>query len=79
MNAIIESFRQWWNWLAEKNGKQKFRTHEEAVEFVRKVQRENGGPNAKIQAMRERYEEINRTRDHQNTSRFDAGGNSAVC
>ena len=62
MTAAIENFMRWWNWLAQKNGKLKFRTQREAAEFVRRVQNENGGPNDKIQAMRERYEEIRRAR-----------------
>jgi hypothetical protein len=62
MTSTIENFMRWWNWLAQKNGKLKFRTQREAAEFVRRVQNENGGPNDKIQAMRERYEEIRRAR-----------------
>jgi len=62
MTAAIENFMRWWNWLAQKNGKLKFRTQREAAEFVRRVQNENGGPNDKIQAMRERYDEIRRAR-----------------
>lgn len=60
---IIRTFSKWWNLVAAKNGKQEFRTHEEAAEFVAKVQRENGGPNPKIRAMREQYERIRRARD----------------
>jgi hypothetical protein len=60
---MIKGFFKWWNGLAEENGKQEFRTHEEAAEFVAKVQRESGGPNLKIQAMREQYEKIRRARD----------------
>jgi hypothetical protein len=62
MTSVIENFMRWWNWLAQTNGKLKFRTQREAAEFVRRVQNENGGPNSKIQGMRERYEEIRRTR-----------------
>jgi hypothetical protein len=62
MTSAIENFMRWWNWLAQKNGKLKFRTQREAADFVRRVQAENGGPNGKIQAMRERYEEIRRAR-----------------
>lgn len=62
MTFAIVNFMRWWNRLAQKNGKLKFRTQREAAEFVRRVQNENGGPNGKIQAMRERYEEIRRAR-----------------
>ena len=58
--AFIEQFMRWWNGSAQRNGKLKFRTPDEAADFVRKVQLENGGPNEKIQAMRRRYEEVNR-------------------
>jgi hypothetical protein len=62
MNTIETLFMQWWNRLAGRNGKLKFRTQREAAEFVRRVQNENGGPNAKIVAMRLRYNEVNRAR-----------------
>jgi hypothetical protein len=62
MTSAIVAFMRWWNWLAQKNGKLKFRNQREAAEFVRRVQAENGGPNDKIQAMWERYEEIRRAR-----------------
>ncbi|BDV36778.1 hypothetical protein DSM21852_00310 [Methylocystis bryophila] len=58
----IEVFMRWWNNLARKNGKLKFRNQREAAEFVRRVQNENGGPNAKIIEMRKRYNEINRAK-----------------
>lgn len=57
---IIEMFMRWWNSLAQRNGKLKFKTQREAAEFVRRVQSENGGPNAKIMEMRKRYDDINR-------------------
>ena len=78
MTSAIEAFMRWWNWLAQKNGKLKFRTQREAAEFVRRVQNENGGPNAKIQAMRERYNQINHARDSHLSSRFDQGADTAV-
>lgn len=76
--AIIDTFMHWWNLLAQRNGKLKFRTREEAAEFVRKVHQQNGGPNEKIRAMRERYEEVNRTRANNTTTQFNTGGNSPV-
>ena len=63
MTYVIERFLIWWNSLAEKNGKLKFRNQREAAEFVRKVHNENGGPNRKVQAMRKRYEDVKRARD----------------
>lgn len=42
---------RWWNSLAQRNGKLKFRSQREAAEFVRRVQNEHGGPNAKILAI----------------------------
>ena len=62
MTSAIDNFMRWWNWLAARNGKLKFRNQREAAEFVRKVQNENGGPNAKIQGMWARYEEVRRAR-----------------
>jgi hypothetical protein len=62
MTSAIDNFMRWWNWLAQRNGKLKFRNQREAAEFVRKVQNENGGPNAKVQAMWARYEEVRRAR-----------------
>ena len=76
--SVIENFMKWWNWLAEKNGKLKFRTQREAAEFVRQVQNKNGGPNLKIQAMRKRYEEVNHARERNLRSRPDTGRNQAV-
>jgi hypothetical protein len=57
MNDVIATFARWWNLLASNNGKLKFKTQQEAAEFVRRVQDENGGPNAKIIEMRRRYNE----------------------
>lgn len=77
-NPIILAFMRWWNTLALRNGKLKFRTQREAAEFVRRVQNENGGPNAKILAMRQRYVDINRAKAGHNQPRFDEGNNRAV-
>lgn len=62
MTSAIDAFMRWWNWLAQRNGKLKFRNQREAAEFVRRVQNENGGPNEKIRAMWARYEEVRRAR-----------------
>lgn len=70
---VIETFMRWWNSLAQRNGKLKFRTKREAAEFVRRVQNENGGPNDKILKMRKRYEEVKRAKE-QRPARFDEGG-----
>lgn len=72
----IEIFMRWWNSLAQTNGKLKFRTQREAAEFVRRVHNENGGPNAKLVAMRQNYNNVNRAR--QTTARPDEGRNTAV-
>jgi hypothetical protein len=72
---MIETFMRWWNALAQRNGKLKFRTQREAAEFVRRVQNENGGPNAKILEMRRRYEEVNRVKE-QASPRFGEGGHT---
>jgi hypothetical protein len=77
-NSIILTFMRWWNALAQRNGKLKFRNQREAAEFVRRVQNENGGPNAKIVAMRQRYVEINRAREGRNSPRLDEGHNRTV-
>jgi hypothetical protein len=57
MGDVIGVFARWWNSLASNNGKLKFKTQQEAADFVRRVQIENGGPNAKIIEMRRRYNE----------------------
>jgi len=77
-NAVILAFMRWWNTLALRNGKLKFRTQREAAEFVRRVQNENGGPNAKILAMRQRYVDVNRAKAGRDTPRFDEDNNRAV-
>ena len=77
-NPVILVFMRWWNTLALRNGKLKFRNQREAAEFVRRVQNENGGPNAKIVAMRQRYVEINRAKTGRSSPRLDAGHNRAV-
>lgn len=77
-NPVILAFMRWWNSLALRNGKLKFRTQREAAEFVRRVQNENGGPNDKILAMRQRYIEVNRAKAGRDTPRFDEDHNRAV-
>ena len=78
-NPLILAFMRWWNGLAIRNGKLKFKTQREAAEFVRRVQNENGGPNAKILAMRQRYVDINRAKAERSDSpRLDEGNNRAV-
>jgi hypothetical protein len=62
MGDWIDHFARFWNYLAQRNGKLKFRTQREAAEFVRRVQNENGGPNAKIIAMRKQYEDVTRAK-----------------
>jgi hypothetical protein len=57
MGDVFVAFARWWNSLASSNGKLKFKSQQEAAEFVRRVQTENGGPNAKIVEMRRRYNE----------------------
>ena len=56
----ILGFMNWWNRLARRKGKLKFNNQPEAADFVRRVHNENGGPNAKLVAMRQRYEEVSR-------------------
>jgi hypothetical protein len=72
----IQVFMRWWNNLARKNGKLKFRNQREAAEFVRRVQNENGGPNDKILEMRKKYNDINRAKQ----ANIESGrsGDSAV-
>lgn len=77
-NPVIATFMRWWNLLALRNGKLKFRNQREAAEFVRRVQNENGGPNAKITAMRQRYNEVNRAKSSHDAPRPDEGYNRAV-
>ena len=74
--SLIDAFMDWWNSLAKRNGKLKFRTQREAADFVRRVQNENGGPNAKIIEMRQKYESIRRAREA--SARFDEGRDTAL-
>ncbi len=62
MTSAIATFTRWWNWLAQRNGKTKFRTEREAFEFIQRTYRESGGPNDEIRAMRKEYEQISRAR-----------------
>jgi hypothetical protein len=77
-NPVILAFMRWWNTFALRNGKLKFRTQREAAEFVRRVQNENGGPNAKILAMRQRYVDVNRAKAGRDIPRFDEGNDRTV-
>jgi hypothetical protein len=78
VTTMIDTFMRWWNLLAQRNGTLKFRNQREAAEFVRRVQNENGGPNAKIMAMRQRYVEVNRAKTGRTGPRFDEGHNRTV-
>jgi hypothetical protein len=73
MGDMFSTFARWWNSLASNNGKLKFKTQQEAAEFVQRVQTENGGPNAKIIEMRRRYNEARAA-----TSGPHEGGNKAA-
>ena len=64
--SVIDAFFGWWNQLASRTDKLKFRNQREAAEFVRRVQNENGGPNERIVEMRNRYQQINRARSESN-------------
>ena len=77
-NPVILAFVRWWNTLAPRNGKLKFKNQREAAEFVRRVQSENGGPNAKILRMRQRYVDVNRAKSSHDAPRSDEGYNRTV-
>ncbi len=62
MTSAIENFMRWWNWLAQRNGKVKFRTQREAFDFIQRSYEKSGGPNDEIRAMRKKYEEVRRAR-----------------
>lgn len=53
----LNVFSVWWNALAKKNGKLKFKNQREAADFVRETYNKNGGPNAKLIEMKRQYEE----------------------
>jgi hypothetical protein len=59
---IIRDFMNWWNRLALRNGKVKFRSQREAAEFVRALVNSSGGPNKKVLEMRRQYEVIQGSR-----------------
>ena len=63
---IHDLFHRWWNSLAERNGKLKFRSRRDAEEFVRSVANRSGGPNRAMIQMRREYLAI------QEKKRFDA-------
>lgn len=67
MTSLIATFMNWWNRLALRNGKAKFRDEREAFDFIQQTYRNSGGPNAEIRAMRKEYEEIRRARASRNT------------
>ena len=71
--TVIDGFMAFWNGQARKNGKLKFRNRREAFEFVRRVKKQSGGPNAKILEMRRNYEAIQNCRNQA----VQAGGREA--
>ncbi len=77
MTSAIETFTRWWNWLAQRNGKAKFRTEREAFDFIQRTYEKSGGPNAEIRAMRKEYEEIRRARANRE-ARINKGGDKAA-
>lgn len=58
----IQTFRTWWNRLANKNQKIKFRSSREAAEFVRHMVN-SAGPNEEMVKMREEYVAIRKARE----------------
>lgn len=56
---------EWWNRLAVRNGKVKFRNQREAAEFVRSIAKSSGGPNPKVLEMRRQYEAVQEARARQ--------------
>jgi hypothetical protein len=58
----IEAFLAWWNQLAIKNQKIKFRNSREAAEFVRHMVN-SAGPNEEMVKMREEYVAIRKARE----------------
>lgn len=65
---VYQHFLSFWNRLAVRNGKTKFRNQKEAAEFIRQVQNRTGGPNARLIAMRERYVEAHAGKRGQGTA-----------
>ena len=59
--ALIRSLVDWWSRRAG-TGRVVFRTQDEAAEFVRRVQKRNGGPNAKILGLWRTYEDARNER-----------------
>jgi|688.fasta_scaffold461025_3 hypothetical protein len=74
----IDIFLRWWNSLAAKNGKLKFSNRRQAAEFVRRVQNENGGPNAKIIEMRRRYNSVNNAKRSADAAEPSRNRNTAI-
>lgn len=62
-------FQQWWNSLAHRNGKAKFRSQREAAEFVRRIANESRTPNQAMIEMRREYLEIKAKREDSKSAR----------
>ena len=58
---VNATFTYWWNRLARRNHKLKFRNSREAADFVRRVAN-SSGPNREMVKMREEYVAVQRAR-----------------
>ena len=59
---MVRSFFSWWNSLATRNGKVKFRNHREAADFIRALGKA-AAPNQEMIEMHKQYEDIRRRQE----------------
>jgi hypothetical protein len=61
---MLHAFWQWMIRSSDRTEKLAFRNQREAAEFVRRVYKEQGGPNAKLQDLYQRGRELKRSAAH---------------
>lgn len=74
---IVEGFMTYWNRLARRNQKIKFRNSREAAEFVRHLVR-TSEPNREMVKMREQYVAVQEARRRAQESGLDQGADRTV-
>jgi hypothetical protein len=76
--VFTQGFMYWLNSLASGNGRLKFRSSREAADYVRRIHNEQGGPNAKIIALRKRYNDVIQTKKAKDQNQPRGSGHTAV-
>lgn len=70
---VTATFYFWWNRLARRNHKVKFRNSKEAAEFVRRIAN-SSGPNQEMVRMRNEYVAIQTAKQRAADARSHEGG-----